>query len=69
MVLNLYMICIGRFLCGITAGHAIIIMSKSIDETVPSEISGKFGVQLNMYTCLGIMTSFFLGGILPTDKD
>ena len=69
MVLNLPMICIGRFICGITSGHANIIMSKSIDETVPSEVSGHFGVLLNLYTCIGIMISFFLGGILPTEED
>ena len=69
MVLNLPMICLGRFICGITSGHANIIMSKSIDETVPSEVSGPFGVLLNLYTCIGIMLSFFLGGILPTQED
>ena len=36
MVLNLKMICFGRFLCGFTAGHANIVMDKSLRESVPN---------------------------------
>ena len=38
MILTVPTICAGRFLCGIAAGHANIIMIKSINETVPIEV-------------------------------
>ena len=60
-------ICLGRFLYGVTAGHANIIMGKSIDETIPANISGQFGVLLNCYICVGMMSSYFLGALLPTE--
>lgn len=61
-------ICLGRFLYSVTAGHTNIIMGKSIDETLPSELSGKFGTFLNTYICVGVMGCFFLGALLPTDE-
>ena len=67
-VLNVNTICLGRFLYGITAGHANIIMGKSIDETIPTNISGQFGVLLNCYVCVGMMSSYFLGALLPTEE-
>ena len=53
---------------GVTAGHANIIMGKSIDETIPTNISGQFGVLLNCYVCVGMMSSYFLGALLPTEE-
>ena len=63
------MLCIGRFLCGITAGIANNIMGKSLDETIPVESSGQFGTLLNGYICIGFIPSFLLGGILPTGDE
>ena len=63
------MLCAGRFLCGIAAGHANIIMSVSINETVPNRVLHQFESLVHLYTCIGIMFSLFLGCILPTDED
>ncbi len=54
---------------GFAAGHANLVMGKSIDETIPSEISGSFGILVNAYICFGIMSSYFLGALLPSDEE
>ena len=43
-------------------------MGKSIDETLPIAISGKFGTLLNTYICVGVAGCLFLGALLPSDK-
>ena len=67
-ILTVPTISIGRFMYGVTAGHANIIMSKSINETVPGELSGQFGIMTNGFISTGIMLSFFLGAVLPEDE-
>ena len=62
-------ICFGRFLYSIAAGHLNIIMGKSIDETLPISISGKFGTLTNTYICIGVMGSLFLGVLIPEDPE
>ena len=62
-------LCLGRFLCGITAGILNNVMGKSLDETVPVEIFGQFGTLQNCYICLGFPMSYILGAILPTEED
>ena len=69
MIGNVPMLCLGRFVAGITAGIANNVMGKSIDETVPLEVQGQFGTLLNAYICMGFPVSYGLGAILPTDKD
>ena len=61
-------ICIGRLMYGLAAGHANIIMSKSINETVPSDLSGQFGIMTNGFISIGIMLSLFMGMVLTEDK-
>ena len=68
LILSVPMICIGRFLYGFAAGHANIIMGKSLDETIPREIFGLFGPLTNTIIVIGIMLIWFLGLILPTDE-
>ena len=58
-------ICVGRCLYGIAAGHANVIMSKSIVETIPGELGGQFGIMTNGFIGTGIMLMFFLGAVLP----
>ena len=60
-------ICIGRCMYGIAAGHANIIMSKSIVETIPGELSGPFGIMTNGFLAVGVMLMFFLGAVLPQE--
>ena len=53
---------------GLTAGHATIIMAKSVDETFPGDLASRFGVITNTFNSIGIMLVFFLSGaILPAD--
>ena len=68
LILSVPTICFGRFLYGVAAGHANIIMGKSLDETVPREIFGLFGPLTNTIIVVGIMIIWFLGLILPTDE-
>ena len=51
------------------AGHANIIMSKSLDETVPREVFSYFGFLTNTIIVIGMMIIFFLGALLPTDEE
>ena len=44
-------------------------MAKSIDETVPSSVKGQFGVATRAYLEVGVVLIFFLGAILPDDKE
>ena len=67
-VLDVRLICIGRFMYGLTAGHATIIMAKSVDETFPGELASRFGVITNAFNTIGIMLVFFLSGaVVPKD--
>ena len=56
-------ICVGRILCGLTAGHANTIMMKATVETVPSKYLGYYKWMSNFYIALGILFSFSLGGL------
>ena len=49
---------------GLAAGHANIIMAKSINETVPGDLAGQFGIMTNGFISTGIMLSLFLGLVL-----
>ena len=65
---NVPMLCLGRLLSGITAGVINNVMGKSLDDTVPVEVSGQFGTLLNGYISVGLFFSYLLGGMLPTDE-
>lgn len=69
MITTVPTICIGRFLYGVTAGHANIIMSKSLDETVPKEVFHLFGILTNAIINVGLMFTWFLGALLPTEEE
>ena len=56
-------ICVGRLLCGLTAGHANTIMMKATLETVPSKYLGYFKWMSNFYIALGILFSYSLGDL------
>ena len=69
MVPNAIMFCVGRFLAGITSGIAGNVMGKSIDETIPAEVQGQFGILTNLYIVGGLPLSYSMGALLPTDKE
>ena len=60
---------IGRLLIGIAAGIFNNVMGKSLDETVPIEVSWQFGILVNTYIVLGLTFVYALGAILPTEKE
>ena len=68
MIGNVPALCIGRIMNGVTAGVANNVMGKSLDDTVPVEVSGQFGTLLNFYICLGFFFSYLIGGILPENE-
>ena len=63
------MLCFGRFLSGITGGITNNAMGKSLDDTIPVEVSGQFGTLLNFYVCSGYAFSYGLGALLPKDQE
>ena len=40
MIGNVSMLCLGRFLAGVTGGVVANVMGKSLDETIPGEVQG-----------------------------
>ena len=69
MICTVPTLCLGRFLCGITAGVVNNVMGKSLDETIPVKASGQFGTLLNTYICIGFPISYLLGAFLPDEPD
>ena len=69
MVQSLFTLCLGRFICGISGGVLSVVMSKSMNETVPNEISGSFGAMTNLYIVVGLLFAAAMGGVLPTDPE
>ena len=69
MIGNIPSLCFGRFLVGIAAGVVNNVMGKSLDDTIPVEVSGQFGTLTNFYICVGLFFAFSLGSILPTDEE
>ena len=59
----------GRCLYGIAGGIAPVIMSKSIIETIPGELSGQFGIMTNGFFGIGVMLMTFLNLILPKNEE
>ena len=56
-ILNVPIICLGRFMYGLTAGHATVIMAKAVDETFPGDLASRFGIITNAFNTICIMIS------------
>ena len=69
MVQSLFTLCLGRLICGISGGVLSVVMSISMNETVPKEMSGSFGAMTNLYIVVGLLFSAAMGGVLPTDPE
>ena len=54
LILNLPAIVIGKFLFGFATGVINVACPKMLDETVPADLLGAFGIATNTYICLGI---------------
>ena len=68
-VLYVPTILVGRLMYGFAGGTLSIVMAKSIDETMPSSVKGQFGIASNAFIAGGIMLTFFMGAILPDEKE
>ena len=69
MVLNFRAIVLGKFLFGVAAGGLHVAGAKMLDETVPVEMLGAFGIATNIYICLGIKLATLIGIGLPKEHD
>lgn len=67
LIFNVWIIALGRLICGYAAGVMSIIAAKALNETVPKELSSEFGILTNIYICFGILVATLAGFILPTD--
>ena len=69
MVQSMFTLCLGRFMCGISAGVLNLCMSVSMSESVTTQISGQLGAMTNLYFCVGLLFANALGTILPQDPE
>ena len=63
--LNFYSLCIGRLFLGIGGGVFTVALPRMIDETVPENLLGAFGIATNLALNTGGMLSIVLGVALP----
>ena len=54
---------------GFSAGVINVAGPKMLDETVPVDLLGAFGIATNLYVCLGISISVVIGFGLPKEGD
>jgi hypothetical protein len=53
LVLNFKVMCVGRFLFGLSAGVLLCATPKIIDETIPASLIDKgFGASTNILMCI-----------------
>lgn len=69
LILNLPAIAIGKLLFGFSAGVINVACPKLLDETVPVDQLGAFGIATNAYICLGIGLAMVIGIGLPEEGD
>jgi len=60
---------IGKFLFGFSSGVINVAGPKMLDETVPTDLLGAFGIATNAYICLGIGLAMIVGAGLPEEGD
>jgi len=69
-VLNFPLICVMRFIHGISAGVLVSTGAKVIEETTPSNIIDKgFSASTNLFINFGIMILMLLGIGMPDDTE
>eukprot|EP00347_Sterkiella_histriomuscorum_P013305 403365224 len=69
LVLNFYAMCAGRFVLGFCGGLFSVSLARMIDETVPINLLGTFGVVTNLSMNAGNMVSILMGAGLPDQDD
>ena len=68
LFLNVYSICFGRILFGICGGIFGVALPRMIEETVPAQLLGSFGVITNLSVNTGSLMAILMGIGLP-DSD
>jgi len=66
---QLWLLCIGRFLFGISAGAFTVICPKYIAEVSPTEYTGFGGAMFQLVVCLGIFLGLILISMAPEGHD
>lgn len=63
-------LCIGRFICGVSAGYFALACPKFINETVPIEMKGSMGSMVQVALTFGIMVpSLLVIFVVPVQPD
>lgn len=68
LFLNVYAICFGRLVFGICGGIFGVALPRMIEETVPANLLGPFGVVTNLSVNAGGLTAILMGIGLPDDQ-
>ena len=69
LIEKLASIVIGKFIFGFSVGVLNVAGPKMLDETVPVDLLGAFGIATNVYICFGIGLATLIGVGLPKDGD
>lgn len=64
---NLGALCVGRFIFGFSAGIFTCAGPKMVEETVPINLIGQFGMVSNATICFGCMVAMLVGWGLSVD--
>jgi MFS family permease len=67
LFLNVYLICLGRLVFGICGGIFGVALPRMIEETVPHQLLGPFGVITNLSVNTGGLIAIMMGLGLPDD--
>ena len=67
LFLNVYLICLGRLVFGICGGIFGVALPRMIEETVPTQLLGSFGVITNLSVNTGSLVAILMGLGLPED--
>lgn len=67
---GVWALCLGRFLCGVSAGYFALVCPKFINETVPTEMKGSMGSMVQLALTFGILIpSLLVIGYVPVQPN
>ena len=69
LFLNVYAICFGRLVFGFCGGIFGVALPRMIEETVPSNLLGPFGIVTNLSVNTGGLVAILMGAGLPETTD
>lgn len=68
LAVNIALLCLGRFVSGIGAGAAVVVVPIYISEIAPPKEKGLFGAFTQVMINLGILVAQFLGYFFSRDN-